>query len=237
MSEPEAWCCSTNRRWDLPPWWWQQVFELVRRIRAEGYTVLIVEQNVAQVLKVVDRAYLLEVGKMQTAAARAAELAGERRHPQGVSWGSRERRTSHGLRSSTSSSWRPCSTAFCWQGLLALLALGLNLDVRRHRRGLDLLRRTRDGGHVRGPLLRLQHARRCRSCSPAAIAHPAIVAVAVARCCTVLVIRPVLDSEPINQLLVTGGVLFFLQAAATMAFGIEFRNHRDLGWDRPTSPT
>jgi len=39
-----------------------------------------------------------------------------------------------------------------------------------------------------------------------------------------LVIRPVLDSAPINQLLVTGGVLFVLQAAATMAFGIEFRN-------------
>jgi len=39
-----------------------------------------------------------------------------------------------------------------------------------------------------------------------------------------LVIRPVLDSAPINQLLVTGGVLFFLQAVATMAFGIDFRN-------------
>jgi branched-chain amino acid transport system permease protein len=39
-----------------------------------------------------------------------------------------------------------------------------------------------------------------------------------------LVIRPVLDQAPINQLLVTGGVLFFLQAAATMAFGVEFRN-------------
>jgi branched-chain amino acid transport system permease protein len=39
-----------------------------------------------------------------------------------------------------------------------------------------------------------------------------------------LVIRPVLDSAPINQLLVTGGVLFFLQAAATMAFGIDFKN-------------
>ena len=39
-----------------------------------------------------------------------------------------------------------------------------------------------------------------------------------------LVIRPVLDTPPINQLLVTGGVLFFLQAAATMAFGIEFKN-------------
>jgi branched-chain amino acid transport system permease protein len=39
-----------------------------------------------------------------------------------------------------------------------------------------------------------------------------------------IVIRPVLDTAPINQLLVTGGVLFFLQAAATMAFGIDFRN-------------
>jgi branched-chain amino acid transport system permease protein len=39
-----------------------------------------------------------------------------------------------------------------------------------------------------------------------------------------LVIRPVLDQPPINQLLVTGGVLFFLQAAATMAFGVEFRS-------------
>ncbi|MDB5590962.1 branched-chain amino acid ABC transporter permease [Enterovirga sp.] len=39
-----------------------------------------------------------------------------------------------------------------------------------------------------------------------------------------VVIRPVLDQPPINQLLVTGGVLFFLQAVATMAFGIEFRS-------------
>ncbi len=38
------------------------------------------------------------------------------------------------------------------------------------------------------------------------------------------VIRPVLGAEPINQLLVTGGVLFFLQAIATVAFGVEFRN-------------
>jgi branched-chain amino acid transport system permease protein len=40
----------------------------------------------------------------------------------------------------------------------------------------------------------------------------------------VFVIKPVLSAEPINQLLVTGGVLFFLQAAATLAFGIEFKN-------------
>src|SRR6202045_4304883 len=40
----------------------QQVFELLKRIRAGGLTVLIVEQNVQQVLKVVDLAYLIEAG-------------------------------------------------------------------------------------------------------------------------------------------------------------------------------
>jgi branched-chain amino acid transport system ATP-binding protein len=52
----------------------QQVFELVRRIRQSGLTVLIVEQNVQQVLKVVDRAYLLEAGSIR-ASGTAAELA------------------------------------------------------------------------------------------------------------------------------------------------------------------
>ena len=51
----------------------QQVFELVRRIRSDGYTVLIVEQNVRQVLKIADRAYLLEVGRIK-ASGPAAEL-------------------------------------------------------------------------------------------------------------------------------------------------------------------
>jgi branched-chain amino acid transport system ATP-binding protein len=51
----------------------QQVFDLVHRIRAEGLTVLIVEQNVSQVLDVVDRAYLLEVGAIKLAGT-AAEL-------------------------------------------------------------------------------------------------------------------------------------------------------------------
>ena len=39
-----------------------------------------------------------------------------------------------------------------------------------------------------------------------------------------LVIAPLLSSPPINQLLATGGVLFFLQSFATVAFGIEFHN-------------
>jgi branched-chain amino acid transport system ATP-binding protein len=56
MDEPSA---------GLAPLVVQQVFDLVHRIRAEGLTVLIVEQNVPQVLEVVDRAYLLEVGSIK----------------------------------------------------------------------------------------------------------------------------------------------------------------------------
>jgi len=40
----------------------------------------------------------------------------------------------------------------------------------------------------------------------------------------VLVISPLLGTAPLNQLLATGGVLFLLQSAATVLFGIDFRN-------------
>jgi len=63
MDEPSA---------GLAPLIVQQVFELVHRIRADGLTVLIVEQNVQQVLDVVDRAYLLEVGCIKLAGTSAA---------------------------------------------------------------------------------------------------------------------------------------------------------------------
>lgn len=53
----------------------QQVFELVKRIRARGLTVLIVEQNVQQVLKVVDRAYLIEAGTIRASGTSAEMLA------------------------------------------------------------------------------------------------------------------------------------------------------------------
>jgi branched-chain amino acid transport system ATP-binding protein len=66
MDEPSA---------GLAPLVVAQVFDLVHRIRAEGLTVLIVEQNVAQVLDVVDRAYLLEVGSIKLAGT-SAELKG-----------------------------------------------------------------------------------------------------------------------------------------------------------------
>ncbi len=64
MDEPSA---------GLAPVIVQQVFDLVRRIRREGYTVLIVDQNIQQVLRVVDRAYLLDVGTIK-ASGSAAEL-------------------------------------------------------------------------------------------------------------------------------------------------------------------
>jgi branched-chain amino acid transport system ATP-binding protein len=66
MDEPSA---------GLAPLVVAQVFELVRKIRAEGLTVLIVEQNVQQVLEVVDRAYLLEVGAIKLSGT-ATELKG-----------------------------------------------------------------------------------------------------------------------------------------------------------------
>ena len=66
MDEPSA---------GLAPLVVAHVFELVRKIRAEGLTVLIVEQNVQQVLEVVDRAYLLEVGAIKLSGT-ATELKG-----------------------------------------------------------------------------------------------------------------------------------------------------------------
>ena len=51
----------------------QSIFDLVRRICAQGYTVLIVEQNIRQVLKVVTRAYLLDAGRIVQSGT-AAEL-------------------------------------------------------------------------------------------------------------------------------------------------------------------
>jgi branched-chain amino acid transport system ATP-binding protein len=53
----------------------QQVFELVKRIRSMGLTVLIVEQNVQQVLRVVDRAYLLEAGTIRASGKSSEMLA------------------------------------------------------------------------------------------------------------------------------------------------------------------
>jgi branched-chain amino acid transport system permease protein len=104
-------------------------------------------------------------------------------------------------------------------GLLALLALGLNLVF-----GVIDVVWICYAELVMVGMYGIDHA--YKGGVPfllAAVIGILIVAVAGALL-HLLVIRPVLDTPPINQLLVTGGVLFFLQAAATMAFGIDFRN-------------
>ena len=47
----------------------REIFDVIKRIRQEGTTVLIVEQNVKQTLAIADRAYVLEHGKVSMEGA------------------------------------------------------------------------------------------------------------------------------------------------------------------------
>ena len=42
------------------------VFDMIRQLRQEGLTVLLIEQKARQTLKIADRAYLLETGRVVT---------------------------------------------------------------------------------------------------------------------------------------------------------------------------
>ena len=201
MDEPSA---------GLAPLVVEQVFDLVRRIRGEGLTVLIVEQNVQQVLDVVDRAYLLGSGQHQ--ACRHVERSqGPRIHPQGV-FGIVAAMDIYLLEA--------IINGILLGGVLALLALGLNLifgviDVvwiayaDLVMCGMYMVYWLYVG--FGWPLL--------LACA-VAIAGVAVLGVLV----HVLIIAPILGSAPINQLLATGGLLFFLQSFATLLFGTDFRN-------------
>lgn len=50
----------------LAPMIVREIFSVINRIRSEGTTVLIVEQNAYQTLKIADYAYVLELGKIKT---------------------------------------------------------------------------------------------------------------------------------------------------------------------------
>jgi branched-chain amino acid transport system ATP-binding protein len=50
-----------------------QVFELISRLHAEGTTILLVEQNVSQTLRIADRAYVIRMGRVE-AGGTPAEL-------------------------------------------------------------------------------------------------------------------------------------------------------------------
>ena len=62
----------------LSPLMVEEMFAMIRRIRGEGVTVLLVEQNVVQSLGVADRAYVLENGVF-TLSGKASELVNDPR--------------------------------------------------------------------------------------------------------------------------------------------------------------
>nr|MBO2487437.1 branched-chain amino acid ABC transporter ATP-binding protein [Bacillota bacterium] len=62
----------------LAPLLVKEVFRIVEEIRAQGVTVLLVEQNVTQALAVADRAYVLENGRI-TLEGSGPELLGDER--------------------------------------------------------------------------------------------------------------------------------------------------------------
>ena len=51
-------------QWDLPHLIVADIFRIIREIKDEGTTVLLVEQNAKQALKVADYGYVMETGKI-----------------------------------------------------------------------------------------------------------------------------------------------------------------------------
>ena len=46
----------------LAPMFIAQIFDIIQKIKEQGMTILLVEQNAAKALKIADRAYVLETG-------------------------------------------------------------------------------------------------------------------------------------------------------------------------------
>jgi branched-chain amino acid transport system ATP-binding protein len=62
----------------LAPLFVQRIFEIIAEIRALGTTILLVEQNAAQALRLADRGYVLETGEI-TMSERADQLLADPR--------------------------------------------------------------------------------------------------------------------------------------------------------------
>jgi len=60
----------------LAPLLVQNIFNIVKDLRAAGIPILLVEQNVAAALSIADRAYIMETGRI-VRSGRAAELLGD----------------------------------------------------------------------------------------------------------------------------------------------------------------
>ena len=62
----------------LAPMFVRRIFDIIAEIRAQGTTVLVVEQNAAQALQLADRGYVLETGSVVLADTAATLLGNER---------------------------------------------------------------------------------------------------------------------------------------------------------------
>ena len=56
----------------------QEIFDIIEQLHSAGTTVLLVEQNARMALKVADRAYVLETGRVSM-SGKASELASDER--------------------------------------------------------------------------------------------------------------------------------------------------------------
>jgi branched-chain amino acid transport system ATP-binding protein len=63
MSNPRL-CMFDEPSYGLAPKLFSEVLEVIKRLREEGITIFLVEQNVRQTLEVADRAYVLENGQI-----------------------------------------------------------------------------------------------------------------------------------------------------------------------------
>ena len=63
MSNPKL-CLFDELSYGLAPIMVTEVFNIVKSLREQGITVLLVEQNVKQSMEIADRAYVLENGRL-----------------------------------------------------------------------------------------------------------------------------------------------------------------------------
>jgi branched-chain amino acid transport system ATP-binding protein len=63
MSNPKL-CLFDELSYGLAPIMVAEVFKIVRMLKEQGITVLLVEQNVKQSMEIADRAYVLENGRL-----------------------------------------------------------------------------------------------------------------------------------------------------------------------------
>ncbi|WP_273751066.1 ABC transporter ATP-binding protein [Leuconostoc mesenteroides] len=61
----------------LAPLFIEKVFDIIKNVNAQGMTVLVIEQNANQALKIADRGYILESGKITMTGTGAELLASD----------------------------------------------------------------------------------------------------------------------------------------------------------------